>query len=74
MRTPLGVGQLADRIEDAGGARLITVAAFVVALCRPQRRRGLRDRLDLLMEGRLVVLDLDDQARICLRGDLKVFF
>jgi hypothetical protein len=74
VRTPLGVGQLAGRTENASGARLIAVAAFVVALVKPQRRRGLRDRLYLLMEARLVVLDLDDQAGICWRGALKVFF
>ena len=74
MRAPLGIGHLAGRIEDGGDTRLITIAAFIVALIKPQRRRGLRDRLYLLMQGRLVVLDLDDQTDICLRGDLKVFF
>lgn len=74
MRPPLGAGQLVGRVEHAGDARLIAVAAFVVAFVVSVRRRGLRDCLDLLMQGRLVVLDLDDQAGICLRGDLKVFF
>jgi hypothetical protein len=74
MRTPLGVSQLAGRTENASGARLIAAAAFVVALVKAQQRRGLRDRLYLLMEDRLVVLDLDDQADIDLRGGLKVFF
>jgi hypothetical protein len=44
--------------------------AFVVS----ERRRDLRDGLDLLMQGRLVVFDLDDQAGICLGGDFEVFF
>ncbi len=35
--------------EDTGDARLIAVAAFVVALVEPARRGGLRDRLYLLM-------------------------
>jgi hypothetical protein len=71
---PLGVGQLVGRIKDGDDARLVAVAAFVVTFVEPERRRCLRDRLDLLMQGRLVVLDLDDQAGICCRGDRKVFF
>ena len=44
--------------------------AFVVS----ERRRGLRDCLDLLMQCRLVVLDLDNQVGIGLRSDLEMFF
>jgi hypothetical protein len=44
--------------------------AFVVS----KRRRGLRDGLDLLMQRRLVVLDLDDQVGIGLGSDLEMFF
>jgi hypothetical protein len=74
VTTPLEIGQLAGHIKDADDARLIAVAAFVVALVEPERGLGLRDRLDLLMQGRLVVLNLDDQPGICCRSDLEVFF
>src|SRR5271166_5698155 len=60
VRTPLGIGQLVGRVEDGGDARLIAIAAFIVAFVASQGGRGLRNRLDLLKQGRLVVLDLDD--------------
>jgi hypothetical protein len=41
---------------------------------RPDRRRGCRDLLDLLMQGRLIVLDLDDQRDVGFCRDLKCFF
>jgi hypothetical protein len=74
VRPPLGAGELVGRVEHGGDARFIAVAAFVVAFVVSVWRRGLRDCLDLLMQGRLVVLDLDDQAGICLCGNFKVFF
>jgi hypothetical protein len=46
---PLGVGQLVGRIKDGDDARLVAVAAFVVTFVEPERRRCLRDRLDLLI-------------------------
>lgn len=49
VRKPLGIDQLAGRIEDGDDPRLIAVAAFVVTVVEPERRRGLRDGLDLLI-------------------------
>jgi hypothetical protein len=74
VRPPLGVGYLVGGVEHGGDARLIAVAAFVMAFVVSKRRRGLRDGLDLLMQRRLVVLDLDDQVGIGLGSDLEMFF
>ena len=49
VRMPLGMDQLAGRVEDGDDPRLIAVAAFVVTVVEPERLRGLRDGLDLLI-------------------------
>jgi len=64
MRVPVGVGQLAIGVEDGDGAAFVAVAAPVVAVGRPERCRGGRDLLDLLVQGGLVVLDADDQGDV----------
>jgi len=61
---PVGVGQHAIGIEDGDGAAFVAVAALVVAMSRPERCRGGRDLLDPLVQGRLVVLDADDQSDV----------
>ncbi len=71
---PTGVGQLVCGIEDKDGATLVAVAALVVAVDRPERRRSCGDFLNLLVQGRLVVLDPDDQGDVDVCGDLKMFF
>jgi hypothetical protein len=72
--TPVGVGDLVGRIKDGDGTALITVAAYVVTVIGFERRRGFGNRGDLLEQGRLVVLDLDDQRDIGFGCDLEVFF
>ena len=74
VRMPVGIGQRVGRIEDRDGAALVAVAALVVAVGRPERRSGCGDLLDLLVQGRLVVLDPDDQRDVGCCRDLKVFF
>ena len=74
VATPVGVGQLVGRVEDGDGATLVAVAALVAAVCGPERRRGGRDLLDPLAQGRLVVLDADDQGDAGCCGDLEMFF
>ena len=74
VRMPVGVGQLVSRVEDSDGAAFVAVAALVVAVDRPERCCGRRDLLDFLMQGRLVVLDPDDQGDVGCCSDLKVFF
>jgi len=39
MRVPVGVGQTVGGIEDGDGAAFVAVAAFVVGVGRPERRR-----------------------------------
>ena len=74
MRVPVGFGKLVGGIEDGDGAAFVAVAAGVVAMGGAERDRGDGDLLDLLVQGRLVVLDLDDQGNVGLRGDLEMFF
>ena len=71
---PVGVGQTVGGIEDEDGATFVAVAALVVAVDRPERRRGGRDLLDLLVQGRLVVLEPDDQGDVGCCCDLEMFF
>jgi hypothetical protein len=74
MRMPVGVGQCVCGLENGDGAAFVAVAAFVMAVGGPERRRGGRDLLDPLMQGRLVVLDADDQGDAGLCGSLERFF
>jgi len=72
--TLVGVGQRVGGIEDGDGAAFVAVAALVVGVGGPVRRRGGRDFLGPLAQGRLVVLDADDQGDTgCCRG-LGMFF
>ncbi len=74
VRTPVGVGQRVGKIEDGNGAAFVAVAALVVAVGGPERRRGGRDLLDPLVQGRLVVLDADDQGDVGGCRDGEKFF
>ena len=74
MWVPVGVGQLAIGVEDGDGAAFVAVATLVVAVGRPERRRGGRDLLDPLVQGRLVVLDADDQGDVGVCCGLEMFF
>ena len=74
VRMPVGVGQTVGGIEDGDGATFVAAAAFVVAVGRPERRRGGRDLLGFLVQGRLVVLDPDDQGDVGCCCDLEMFF
>ena len=74
MRLPIAVGQFAGGVEGGDAARLVAVAPLVVGAVGPERRGGGGDLLDLLEQGGLVVLDLDDQGNVGLRGDLEMFF
>jgi len=71
---PVGIGQRVSGIEDGDGAAFVAVAALIVAVGRPERRRGCGDFLDLLVQGRLVVLDADDQRDVGCCRDLEMFF
>jgi hypothetical protein len=71
---PVGIRQLVGGIEYADAAGFVAVAAFVVAVDRPERRRGGGYLLDLPVQARLVVLDLDDQCDVSFCRDLEMFF
>ena len=70
----VGVGQFAGGIEDGDGAAFVAVAALVAAVGRPDWLRGGGDFLDLLVQGRVVVLDLNDQGDVGFRRELEMFF
>jgi hypothetical protein len=75
VRLPVEVGQFAGGIKDGDGAAFIAIAPLVVmAVGAIVRRAGGGDALGGLAQGRLVVLELDDQAEAGLGGDLEVFF
>ncbi len=71
---PVGVGQPVGGVEDGDGSTFVAVSAFVAAVGRPERRRGSSDLVATLVQGWLVVLDLDDQGDVGLCGDFEVFF
>jgi len=74
MGMPVGVGQPVGGIEDGDGATFVAVSAFVPTVGRPERGRGGGDLVAALVQGWLVVLDLDDQCDVGLCGDFEVFF
>jgi hypothetical protein len=74
LAMPVGVGQLVGGIEDGDGAAFVAVAAFVAAVSRAERCRGRGDLPALLVQGWLVVLELDDQGDVGLGRDLEMFF
>ncbi len=62
MGMPVAAVEFAGGIEDGDGAAFVAVASLVVAVVRAERRRGGGDPGDLLVQGRLVALDLNDQV------------
>jgi hypothetical protein len=71
---PIGIGQFVAGIEDGDGAAFVAVAALAVAVGGAERRGGGGDLRDLLVQGWLVILDLDDQGDVGFCRDLEVFF
>ena len=71
---PLGLLPPVGGIEDRDGAAFVAVAAGIVAVGTCERGCGGGDFLDLSVQGRLVVLDLDDQGDAGVRRDLEMFF
>src|SRR6204780_5430446 len=57
---PVPVVEFVSGIENADGAPFVAVATLVMAVVRAERRRGGSKFRDILMQGRLVALDLDD--------------
>jgi hypothetical protein len=71
---PVSVGQCVGGIEYADGAAFVAVAAVVTAAGGAERRRGIREILDPLVQARLVVLDLNDERYVGFCRDLEMFF
>ena len=71
---PVGVGQRVGGREDGDGSAFVAVAACVVAVGGPERCRSGGDLLAVLVQGRLVALDLDDQGDAAGCGDVEMFF
>ncbi len=71
---PVGADEFVGGIEDGDDTRLVAIAALVVAAGRTDRSGGRADLLGLLVQRRLVVLDLDDQGDVSVAGDLEQFF
>src|ERR1700721_1902186 len=74
MRMPFCAGEFFGRIEDRDGAPFVAIAALGTTADRIDWRRRRGDFLDLLVQCRLIVLDLGDQRSIGLSRDLKGFF
>ena len=74
MRGPVGSGKPVGGIEDRDGAAGVAVATGIVTVGTPERGCGGGDCRDLSVQGRLVVLDLDDQGNAGFCGDLEMFF
>src|SRR5271165_5804601 len=71
---PVVTGELIAGIEDRDGAALVTAAPDVMAMGGAEWRGSGGDFVDLLVQGRLVVLHLDNQGDLGFCGDLEVFF
>ena len=74
VRVPVGSGQLVGGMEDRDSAAFVAVAAGMVTMGTPERGCGGGNVLDLSVEGRLVILDLDDQGAAGFSGDFEMFF
>jgi hypothetical protein len=68
---PVGAGEFVGGIEDGDDTPFVAIAAVVVAARRTERSGGRADLLGLLVQGRLVVLDLNDQGDVGIAGDLE---
>ena len=71
---PFDVGEGVGGVEDADAALLLAVAPAIAAADVGERRGGGAEVLRLLMQSRLVVLELDDQVEPGISGGLECFF
>ena len=71
---PVGSGEFVCGIEDADGATFVAIAASVAGVGGVARGGGGGDMLNLVVQFRLVVLELNDQRDVGLCGDLEMFF
>ena len=71
---PVGAGKFPGGIEDGDDTPFVAIAAPVVAARGTERSGGRADLVGLLVQGGLVVFDLNDQGDAGVTGDLEQFF
>ena len=71
---PVGVGEAVGWIKNGDSAALVAIASEIATVGGAERRRGGGEFRDLSQQGRLVVLDLDDQGEVGSCGGLECFF
>ena len=74
MGMPVGAGERAGGIEDGDGAGFVTIAAAVAGPEDVVWGARCGDMVDRLLQRRLIVLDLDDEADVARLGDVEGFF
>lgn len=75
MRLPFGFSDGGLGVEHGDGSDFVAVAPiFVDAAFARERFIRPADGLDLAIEGRLIVLDLDNQMGVGVCGGLESFF
>ena len=71
---PVAIVEFASGVEDTDGAGFVAVAALVMAVVRAERRGRGGQLGNILLQGRLVALDLNYQADAALLGGVESFF
>ena len=75
QRLPFGAGHRRGSVEDADETDFVTVAPFGIDGANAGKQRGLgANRFGPAAEGKLIVLQLDDEVRLGCRGGLEGFF
>lgn len=74
MGVPIGAGECVGRAEDRDDPGFIAIAAVIAAVGGIVRRGCRGEAFDRAFQGRLIVLDLNDQTDFGGLGDLEEFF
>ena len=74
MGFPIAVGEGVEGIEDRDGSAFVAGARVIGALDAVELSGAGGDGVELLQQGGLIVLDLDDQGAVGRGRDLEGFF